>query len=109
MFKATGAKDSNRVFMGVCVPDSCTADDVSGEIDQIFAMGKIPLQTYSITVPSEYEYPKGGLFWFTVVWLGLLGLLFVLATIFKFIKKHKAPKLVNCFALQENIKIFAAR
>lgn len=70
--------------------------------------GNLPLRTYSVTVPSEYEYPKGGLFWFTVVWLGLLGGLVVLATLARALKKS-TNKYLNCFALQENLKIFEAR
>lgn len=99
-FKATGAKDSNRVYMGVCVPDTCTESDISDEIDQIFEAGKIPLQVYSITTPSTYEYPKDWLFWLTVSWLGLLAFLFVAATIIKAFMKKRSNKLVNCFALQ---------
>lgn len=100
MFKTPGAKDSNRVFMGICAPDTCTAADISLEIDQIFAAGNIPLQTYSVTTPSTYEYPKDWLFWFTVCWLGLLGFLFVLSTIIKAFMKNRTNKFVNCFALQ---------
>lgn len=50
----------------------------------------------------------GGLFWFTVVWLGLLTLLVVMATIVKAFNK-KTPKIVDCFAFQDSLKIFTAR
>lgn len=50
----------------------------------------------------------GGLFWFTVVWLGLLTLLVLAATIIKAFYK-KTPKIVDAFAFQDSMKIFAAR
>ena len=50
----------------------------------------------------------GGLFWFTVVWLGILTSLVLIASIVKMFFK-KTHKIVDCFALQDSMKIFASR
>jgi hypothetical protein len=108
MFKNVGANDTNRVFMGLCAPDICTASDVQVDVDMLMVSGNLPLRTYSVTVPSQFEYGRGGLFYFTVIWLSLMAALVVAASIARLFKKTP-NKYLNCFALQENLKIFAAR
>lgn len=72
-------------------------------------MNKFPLRVYSVVEPAAYEYEKGPLFWITVVWLSLLTLSVLAATLFKIFRRGVQNKLVNCFALQENLKIFSMR
>lgn len=109
LFENAGQKESNRVFMGVCVPPTCSAKDIHDQVDGLMIMNKFPLRVNSVVEPAAYEYEKGGLFWFTVIWLGLLTLSVLLATLFKIFRRGVQNKLVNCFALQENLKIFTMR
>ena len=99
---------NNRAFLGLCVPNVCESDVVKDAVDFVLQKAGLGIHVFSITEPSNYSYPMGGLFWFTAIWIGLLALAVLTTTVIKMFNK-KTHKIIDCFALQDSLKIFTAR
>lgn len=91
--------------MGLCVPVVCNAGYIQKQANQALALlNQTGFYTELVENPQEF-YPKyGASFYVTSVFLGIIGLLVILATMYQKLSKKNA--VIGAFDLRKNMHIF---
>ena len=94
------------IFLGMCLPQICTADIIRLALDGLLKKDQLPFQVYGVKSHIQYyQFAFTPLFFVTIVVMMSLVSLVLIATL----SNKKGLKYLKCFALQETLKVLNRR